>query len=202
MSETKHSEHKQKKKHNKSLEILLIVLVIIIAVSTVAYVLTNKKNVPVETPVIPTNQTVTSISLDRAKVPKNWVVTGSDADNVLLDNKDTTCFVSVNKIPDKAVKASDTTEYYAVKTEEAEKSFSDKGYSVQTLPRSSIQVQTNQGDISVATLEFKLSGPQAFRQSYGYIVRDGYVVQVQRSCTDEKDLPSTLDALRAVTVNI
>lgn len=152
---------------------------------------------------LPEAASVKTVSITTSKLPEGWKVSASDDQNVVLEKGDLrTCFVAVNKIADKVVKVTDATEYLQVQKENLTQGATSKGYTLAALPVETIPLQTNQGIQSIKALEFNVSGPESMRQSYGYLVRDGFVVQVQRSCVQTADMPETLEALKAVEVQI
>lgn len=191
------------KKHTTSKLWLWVGIGIAIVIGTVAagLLVKNASTNDVQAPAIAEDTRV--ITVDASKLPQDWSVTGNDGQNVaLVKGKDQACFVSVNKIPDTVVKVTDATEYLQVQKEVLQKAMAEKGYTSTDVPIETVSLQTNQGTQSVKALVFDLSGTDTLRQSYGYLVRDGYVVKVQRSCKAASDLPLATKALAAVQVRI
>lgn len=187
---------KPKSAKRSKIWVIGIVAVILLASAVIFAVILNRRAAA------PATAPVANLELDTSKLPNGWVLGANDDQNAVIEQAVTGCFVAVNKIADKAVRAADALEYIQVQRERLKADMEAKGYKVASVEGGSVGVKTAQGTQSIRSIEFTVTGPEALSQSYAYLVRDGYVWQVQRSCPAAKDLPTSLQGLEAVTIHV
>lgn len=146
-------------------------------------------------------QTPGTLSLNKDAVPKDWKVDQNDPAQITLANESTKCSISVDKTDDKNVKESAMDAFIQKRKEEVMAGIKAKGYEVAQLPASILNTSSKDNEQNITTFDLSLTGPKAFVQSYGYILKDGYYVEIQRSCDKQSDLTSTDPALSAIAIN-
>jgi Tfp pilus assembly protein PilV len=140
----------------------------------------------------------TGISLDAAKLPKDWTATNDTADVVTLTSDG--CFIEATKEKDATLSLSKQAEGIQTLVMANDKT-GTKGYVVTDKGSSTLTVYTTSGMQKVTSYELLWDMPEGgnpFRYSRAYSIQDGYYVSLKRSCSSEADFANTDTAMSAL----
>jgi len=140
------------------------------------------------------------LTVDSGKLPQGWSVENGDPGNVTLTDVATKCSINLYKSTNDTAKAADAVSDASQMSDATISGLKAKGYGVTRAPASTLTYTSSTGPQELPTLELGLTGPGTTFQSYAFIIKDGYTVQIQRNCNEQARLSTTAAAVLAVTV--